>query len=128
MTYLRTLTTAVIFTLLTFTMLGCNIVSGNKSITVNGRRITQASLEQIEKGQTTTDWLEAAFGAPSSRKGFSREDGAGEVWRYDYRRTESSSGELLFIYDGWKHKEQVETTCFEIHDGRVMRYWTEKGD
>ncbi len=105
---------------------GCNVVSGNKTVSVQGRRITSTSLAQVQPGKTTTDWLEAAFGAPTSRKTFSRDGVEGEIWRYEYRRSESSSGEFLFLYDGWEHKEETTTTCFELVDGKVIRYWTEK--
>ncbi len=105
---------------------GCNIISGNKTVSVQGRRITSASLSQVREGRTTSDWLEAAFGAPTSRKAFTRDDTHGEIWRYEYRRSESSSGEFLFLYDGWQHKEETTTTCFEVVDGKVTRYWTEK--
>jgi len=107
-------------------LVGCNIVSGNKTVSVQGRRITSTSLAQVQPEKTTTDWLEAAFGAPTSRKTFSRDGVEGEIWRYEYRRSESSSGEFLFLYDGWEHKEETTTTCFELVDGKVSRYWTEK--
>ncbi len=105
---------------------GCNIVSGNKTVSVQGRRITSASLAQVQPNQTSAEWLDAAFGAPTSRKTFERDGVKGEIWRYEYRRSESSSGEFLFLYDGWNHKEETTTTCFELIDGKVMRYWTEK--
>ncbi|GEM_PF-3726366 len=105
---------------------GCNIISGNKTVSVQGRRITSTSLSQVQLNKTTTDWLEAAFGAPTSRKTFTRDGVEGEIWRYEYRRSESSSGEFLFLYDGWNHKEETTTTCFELVDGKVTRYWTEK--
>ncbi len=105
---------------------GCNIVSGNKTVSVQGRRITSASLSQVQPDRTTSDWLEAAFGAPTSRRSFTREGNHGEIWRYEYRRSESSSGEFLFLYDGWQHKEETVTTCFEVVNGKVVRYWTEK--
>lgn len=111
---------------LTLLLSGCNIISGNKTVSVQGRRITSASLSQVREGRTTSDWLEAAFGAPTSRKAFTRDGAQGEIWRYEYRRSESSSGEFLFLYDGWQHKEETTTTCFEVVDGKVARYWTEK--
>jgi len=107
-------------------LVGCNVVSGNKTVSVQGRRITSASLAQVQMERTTTDWLEAAFGAPTSRKTFSRDGVEGEIWRYEYRRSESSSSDILFLYDGWQHKEETTTTCFELVDGKVTRYWTEK--
>lgn len=107
-------------------LVGCNVVSGNKTVSVQGRRITGTSLSQVQPEKTTTDWLEAAFGAPTSRKTFTRDGVEGEIWRYEYRRSESSSGEFLFLYDGWEHKEETTTTCFELVDGKVTRYWTEK--
>jgi len=105
---------------------GCNVISGNKTVSVQGRRITTSSLSQVREGKTTSDWLEAAFGLPTSRKSFTRDEVHGEIWRYEYRRSESSSGEFLFLYDGWEHKEETTTTCFEVVDGKVTRYWTEK--
>lgn len=119
--------TALALTLAGCTWLaGCNIVSGNKTVSVQGRRITSTSLAQVQPEKTTSDWLEAAFGAPTSRRSFTRDEIKGEIWRYEYRRSESSSGEFLFLYDGWKHKEETTTTCFELVDGKVTRYWTEK--
>lgn len=106
---------------------GCNMMSGNKSVTVHGKSIGEASLGQIETGRTTASWLAAAFGEPTSKKSWDRPDGTrGEVWRYEYRRSESSSGEVLFLYDSWKHKEETRTTCFEIVSGVVTRYWVEQ--
>lgn len=105
---------------------GCNVISGNKTVSVQGRRITSTSLSQVQPNKTTSDWVEAAFGAPTSRKTFTRDGVEGEIWRYEYRRSESSSGEFLFLYDGWEHKEETTTTCFELVNGVVTRYWTEK--
>lgn len=110
----------------TAALVGCNVVSGNKTVSVQGRRITSTSLSQVQTEKTTTDWLEAAFGAPTSRKTFTRDGVEGEIWRYEYRRSESSSGEFLFLYDSWEHKEETTTTRFELVHGKVTRYWTEK--
>lgn len=104
---------------------GC-VVSGSRTITVEGRRVGVFSLEQIELGETSSDWVEAAFGEPTSRDSWvSDDDELIEVWRYDWRRTEKSNGAILLLFAASERNVEAESTYVEFTDGIVTRFWTE---
>ncbi|MFG0328316.1 MAG: hypothetical protein ACF8PN_00320 [Phycisphaerales bacterium] len=105
---------------------GC-IVTGSRTVEVEGKRVSAFSLEQLEKGVTTEDWVLAAFGEPSRRELVAADDTNEncEIWRYDWVRREKSSGAVLLIFAGSERTEESESTFIEFTDGVVSGYWTE---
>ena len=102
---------------------GCLIVSGSSSYET-GVRISQATLDQIQIGETTEAWLIATFGEPSSRE---QVEGSEDVCilHYHYRRHESSGGAVFLIFAGGKDHTYKSTAYFEVTGDVVTRYWIE---
>lgn len=126
---IRTIISAVALTTLpalaVVPLAGC-VVSGSRTITVEGRRVGVFSLEQIEIGETNVEWVQAAFGDPTSRESWTSEDSSiVEVWRYDWRRTEKSNGAILLLFAASERSVESESTYVEFTDGVVTRFWTE---
>ncbi|MBL1215998.1 MAG: hypothetical protein D8M59_00715 [Planctomycetes bacterium] len=113
---------------------GC-LISGGRHEQTSGMRLSQASMSQIEIGSTTSAWVEAAFGHPTSRQTLSRpssdsavSEDAGchvEVWRYEWTKTVDKSGEVFLILDSHDRLVESTTVYLEFTDGVVTRYWTE---
>lgn len=104
---------------------GC-LVSGSNIETVEGQPISTATLDQVVVGETSSDWVSATLGEPTSKQPFTNASGyRGEVWRYAWKRTESSSGAVLFVFGGRDRSVEQRTTYFEIVDGIVTRCWSE---
>lgn len=111
---------------------GC-LINGSSQENLTGIRISQSSLSQIEVGTTTSEWVEAAFGHPTSRQVVTRNDAVNkdvpqhmvEIWRYEWSRSVSSSGEVFLLLSSYNSKVDSTTVFLEFTDGIVTRYWTE---
>ncbi len=100
---------------------GCFIYSSDVSYGEKGAPVSDRTLEQIECGNTTRDWVVATLGEPSEEQ---ITDG-GQVLKYRYRKTQESNTvflPFLIIDDETRHER---TVYFEIKDGVVQRYWKE---
>lgn len=103
---------------------GCLITSASR-VDESGVRVSPQTLEQVEPGETTEQWLVATLGEPTARSTVEGEDGT-EILRYTYRRVESSKGAVFLIFGGSRRHEESQTTYFEVTDGVVTRMWTER--
>jgi len=114
---------AVVLLALVMTGAGCLAMS-NSSTATQGRRISQASLEQVVAGETTRDWLIATFGEPTSTTKLPE---GSEVLRYEYTETSSSSLCLFVLFGGSENKQETRSAAyFELKDGVVQRRWLEQ--
>ena len=102
---------------------GC-LVSSNSKKEESGVKVSPQTLEQIEVGRTTAEWLVATLGRPTSRKRVEgREDQ--EVLRYAYTVEETSSGAVFLLFSSKSRETSKTTTFFEVTDGIVTRHWTD---
>jgi len=101
---------------------GCFIYSNDVSYGEKGAPVSDRTLEQIECGKTTKNWVVATLGEPSQEE--TTKDGV-EVLKYRYSKTEESNTVFLpfLIVDDEKRHER--TIYFEVKDGVVQRYWKE---
>lgn len=104
-------------------LLGGCIYAGGRTVRDVGPRITHDSTAFIEPGETTIDWVVAAFGEPQNR--MCTLDGA-EILRYDcdVRTTEGSYVFMVFA----SSNNRIERTSwwFETRDRKVLRFWCDK--
>lgn len=107
----------------TLAMSGC-LVTSHSSADEYGARVSNSTLNQVRVNQTTGDWLVATLGQPNSRTSVAG-DPSVEIWKYDHSRNVSSSGTVLFLFSGSSSKRSDRSTCFELHNGIVSRYWVE---
>lgn len=103
---------------------GCLVMSGRSSHE-SGVRVSQPTLRQIEVGTTTESWLIATLGEPSRRSTVEGKENV-ELLIYEHTVHESSGGLVLFLFAGGSDIDRVSTAYFELTDGVVTRYWTEK--
>lgn len=102
---------------------GC-LIASSSSMHETGRRVSASTLSQIEPGETTESWLIAALGEPTTRMAIN--DGSGEILRYDYQRRRESSGAVFLLFAGSSSETIESSTYFEVKDGVVQRFWSEK--
>lgn len=102
---------------------GCLVVSGD-AIEERGVKVTGATLDQIEVGVTTEDWLLAALGEPSDITEVASHEGV-RIFKYTHEVRESEGGAVFLIYAGGSTDIQQSVAYFEITNGVVTRYWVE---
>lgn len=109
-----------------FTQSGCLINSYSREYET-GTHISQTTLDRIEPGVTTQGWVRSVLGEPSRTDTFQPQntDQNGEIWVYDWQKTHSSSGSIIFIINTSSKKSQSETYYIEFIDGVVNRTWTD---
>ncbi len=103
---------------------GCLIMSGQASHQT-GIKVSEATLHQIEVGTTTESWLIATLGEPSRRSAVDGKENV-ELLVYEHTVHESSGGLVLFLFAGGSDVDRTSVAYFELTDGVVTRYWTEK--
>lgn len=119
---LRTIT---VLTLLSFTLAagGC-LVTSKKRVDESGTRVSPATLNQIELGETTEGWVRATLG-PATAVSSVPDNENMKLLRYTYTKEKSSSGSIFLIFGGSSRERETTTTYFEVTDGVVTRHWTE---
>jgi outer membrane protein assembly factor BamE (lipoprotein component of BamABCDE complex) len=101
---------------------GCLVYHNDVRYGEKGKAPTENTLDQIQAGRTTKDWLLATLGEPS-RQSTGKE--GQEVLEYEYSRKKDNSFVLVpfvFINDEGENRQ---TLYFEIEDGVVTNYWKE---
>jgi len=101
---------------------GCLVYSGDVKYGEKGKAPTAHTLDQIQSGTTTKDWVLATLGDPSRQS--TTKDGT-ELLEYQYTRKKDNSFVLcpfVFINDD---AEDRQTLFFEIENGVVTNYWKE---
>jgi outer membrane protein assembly factor BamE (lipoprotein component of BamABCDE complex) len=101
---------------------GCLVYSGDVRYGDKGKPPTAHTLDQIQSGTTTRDWVLATLGEPSRQS--TTKDGT-EVLEYQYTRKKDNSFvfcPFVFINDEGEDKQ---TLYFEVENGVVTNFWKE---
>lgn len=101
---------------------GCLIYHSGVSYSGKGEPLADSTLDQVNCGTTTKDWVVATLGEPSRQ---STTANGTEILEYSYgkkRDNEFVFIPFVFINGG---KENKQTVFFEISDGVVKNFWTE---
>jgi outer membrane protein assembly factor BamE (lipoprotein component of BamABCDE complex) len=101
---------------------GCLVYHGDVRYGDKGKPPSDRTLDQIECGTTTRDWVLGALGEPSHQS--TTGDGK-EVLEYRYSRKKDNNFlfcPFVFIND---EGEDTQTLYFEIGGGVVTNYWKE---
>ncbi len=96
---------------------GC--IHGKSYSSLSGDYIGTGTFNRIEIGETTEAWVLAALGEPTRKSKLQD----GELWAYEYERTERSKGSVLLIIGGSSSEESSGGTYVEIKDGVVTDAW-----
>jgi outer membrane protein assembly factor BamE (lipoprotein component of BamABCDE complex) len=118
MLHLRQLRTATLISALV-ALCGC-LVTENSNTTHTGTRVSQDAFNQIKPGSTTTGWVTATLGQPTSK---TKTDNSDEVWKYVYTEHTDSSGAIFLIFGGSNSTEKSEIAFLEFKDGVVINKW-----
>lgn len=97
---------------------GC-LVWHHSATTDNGVRVAADTFAQIKAGSTTTGWVLATLGSPTSK---SKADDD-EVWKYIYTEQTENGGAIFLIFGGSDSTQKSETAFIEFKDGVVINKW-----
>jgi outer membrane protein assembly factor BamE (lipoprotein component of BamABCDE complex) len=101
---------------------GCLVYSDDVRYGDKGKAPTAHTLDQIQTGTTTRDWVLATLGEPSRQS--TTKDGT-EVLEYQYSRKKDNQFifcPFVFIND---EGEEKQTLYFEVENGVVTKFWKE---
>jgi outer membrane protein assembly factor BamE (lipoprotein component of BamABCDE complex) len=101
---------------------GCLMYHSNVSYSGKGEPVADSTLDQVQCGTTTKDWIVATLGEPSHQN--TTASGT-EILEYKYgkkRHNEFVFIPFIFIKGGNENKQ---TVYFEISDGIVKDFWKE---
>lgn len=101
---------------------GCLIYHRDVSYSGKGKPLSDSTLDQIECGTTTKDWVLATLGEPSRQSATA--DGT-EILEYRYgKKLDNNFVFIPFVFVNGED-ESKQTVYFEISDGVVKNYWKE---
>lgn len=88
----------------------------------SGVYISEKLLDRVNTGKTTTDWLLAVFGEPTSRAALN--DGS-EIWKWAYVPLFEEKPMFAMLNTGGKDEPTVtqSTTFVQVRDGVVIETW-----
>ncbi len=118
----RTLT-ALAATGFLLTSAGCLVMTGSSEYET-GVKVTETTLERLQKGETTEEWVRATLGEPSNVSEVEGQPNV-KILRYDHTKRRSSGGTVFLLFAGGDEKETKSRVYVEITDGIVSDYWTE---
>ena len=101
---------------------GCLIYHSDVSYSGKGKPLSENTLDQVETGTTTKDWVLATLGEPSNQS--TTADGT-EILEYRYGKKRDKEFVFIpFVFINGED-ENKQTVYFEIRDGIVKNYWEE---
>jgi outer membrane protein assembly factor BamE (lipoprotein component of BamABCDE complex) len=101
---------------------GCLIYSDDTRYGEKGKAPTERTLDQVQTGTTTRDWVLATLGDPSRQS--TTKEGT-ELLEYQYSRKKDNQFifcPFVFIND---EGEEKQTLYFEVENGVVTKFWKE---
>ena len=102
---------------------GCAVINSHSETKSHGTPISDATLRQIEIGETTETWLIATLGAPAVA---TEVDDTTRLLKYSSSQITKINSHLLLVLDTSSRKEVKQTVFFEFKDGVLSRHWMEK--
>lgn len=103
---------------LTCTALG-GCIHGSSYSSLDGNYVGAGTYERIKIGETTESWVAAALGSPTRKTAIE----GGQLWAYEYERTERSRGSVLLVIGGSSSEKSAGGTYIEIKNGIVTDAW-----
>tara|TARA_B110000305_G_scaffold198595_1_gene224830 strand:+ start:5109 stop:5516 length:408 start_codon:yes stop_codon:yes gene_type:complete len=103
---------------------GCAVINSHSETRTSGTHVSESTLDQVEVGRTTAEWVVATLGHPASE----REIEGGRLLKYSSRQFTKINSELLFVIDTSSRKEVSRTVFFEFHAGVLSRFWVEENE
>ncbi len=101
---------------------GCFIWNSDVSYGEKGAPLSGSTLDQVECGKTTRDWVVVTLGEPSEQ---ATTDAGVELLKYKYRRTQENNLVMPFVIAN-DEKRLEQTVYFQVKDGVVQKYWVEE--
>ena len=102
-----------------FLLTGC-LVSSTSHQKVSGNYIPENTFDRIKPGETTSSWVKATLGEPSTKE---KADDVTEVWKYSYTEVKEGTGAIFLIFGGSDKKELQRSAYVEFKDGIVLSKW-----
>ena len=99
---------------------GC-LVSSQSNETYTGTQVSDETFGQIQTGVTNKQWVLGTLGEPTQKTTL---DDGGELWKWSYSKTKSSSGAILFIFGGSSKTTTASAAYVQFdQNGVVTRAW-----
>lgn len=115
----RTMAAPALLVVFAGALAGC-IVRGSSEVRTSGHFIGDQTISRVAPGETTKEWILAVFGEPTSKSPL----GEGtEIWKWEYRRVQTSSGTVLFVFDSDNRSEQARNVYVEFDGDVVEAVW-----
>lgn len=102
---------------------GC-LISTSSETYETGHFVSPGELASVEIDHTTEHRLIHQFGEPTIRRSTDRP--GTEILMYEHTKVKKSRGRVLILFSGRNRRVTHQTTCFEVTDGIVTRYWSEE--
>ncbi len=115
----RLLLAFLLAALAVFTLTGC-LASGRSVEFSEGRYIGDQTIAKIVPGETTKEWVRAVLDEPTAKHSLST---GVELWKWDYRKVETSRGSVLLLLRGKSREETIRSVYVEFEDDVVNRVW-----
>ena len=103
---------------------GCVVYHNNTHYEEKGKPVSKCTLDQIECGTTTKQWVLATLGEPSQQ---STPQKGVEILEYRYTRKKDNQFVFVPFVIINDNGEDRQTLYFEITDGIVTNFWKEDG-
>ena len=104
---------------------GCLMYHSNVSYSGKGNPLSDSTLDQVQCGTTTKDWVVATLGEPSHQ---STTATGTEILEYQYGKKRDNHFMFCpFVFINGE-KENKQTVYFEISDGVVKNFWKESSN
>jgi outer membrane protein assembly factor BamE (lipoprotein component of BamABCDE complex) len=100
---------------------GCVVMANShKTYECKGRFVGQKTLDQVEPGETTKEWVLAVFGEPTETKVASDDT---DILHYRYVERKHDSLAVLVLIAADNNTRDQRDLYFEIKDGVVRKFW-----
>lgn len=100
---------------------GCVVMAdSHKTYECKGRFVGKETLDQVEPGKTTKDWVLAVLGAPTETKAAAEDT---EILHYKYVEKKHDSLAVFVLIAANNATRDQRDLYFEIKDGVVRKYW-----
>lgn len=84
------------------------------------RYVGAETLQRIDNGATTQDWIEAVMGQPSFVARL--DDGQTQIWKYPYEYTDRS-GERMRLLERDERESATRVVFVQVSGGVVTDWW-----
>lgn len=88
-----------------------------------GKKISDSTLQQLDPGKTTREFVLSTLGSPSSRD---KQENGTEIFKYTYTKKIDEKIRVFLLFASNKAETTIQIVCLEFKNDLLTRFWTEK--